>query len=378
MRAGAYANACFVVGIAKAGIEDGVELIGGSCIISPQGQVLAKAGDHRRRADRVPDRSRPDDAHPQALELPRPSPAPALRHAPPARDGEGVAPMSASGLRAYSSSRRSPMTSPRVDTIVRGGKVVTATDIVETAVAIKGDKIAALGPEDASAPGRPGDRRGRPLRPARPHRLPSPHRRRVRRLEDGAARRRAYRAHHPPALRHLRRGRDPAQSGGPPPRGGGVALRARLRLPLHPEPRAEDPRGPRRGLQDGRHLLQALHDLQEAAQAHGLRRVHRQDHGHPGPAGRHLPAPLRERRHPLLPRGQGHRGGADGAHGFPRRPVPTGRRRRRSTAPSSSASSPTAPSTSSISPRVSASSASSARRRRGSGCGRRPARSTCS
>jgi predicted amidohydrolase len=43
MRAGAYANACFVVGIAKAGVEDGVELIGGSCIISPQGQVLTKA-----------------------------------------------------------------------------------------------------------------------------------------------------------------------------------------------------------------------------------------------------------------------------------------------------------------------------------------------
>ena len=43
MRAGAYANACFVVGIAKAGIEDGVELIGGSCVINPQGQVVAKA-----------------------------------------------------------------------------------------------------------------------------------------------------------------------------------------------------------------------------------------------------------------------------------------------------------------------------------------------
>jgi len=43
MRAGAYANACFVVGIAKAGVEDGVELIGGSCVISPIGQVLAKA-----------------------------------------------------------------------------------------------------------------------------------------------------------------------------------------------------------------------------------------------------------------------------------------------------------------------------------------------
>jgi predicted amidohydrolase len=43
MRSGAYANACFVVGVAKAGVEDGVELIGGSAIINPLGQVLAKA-----------------------------------------------------------------------------------------------------------------------------------------------------------------------------------------------------------------------------------------------------------------------------------------------------------------------------------------------
>src|ERR1700752_2938225 len=43
MRAGAYANACFVIGVAKAGVEDGVELIGGSAIISPQGQTLARA-----------------------------------------------------------------------------------------------------------------------------------------------------------------------------------------------------------------------------------------------------------------------------------------------------------------------------------------------
>ncbi len=43
LRSGAYANACFVVGIAKAGVEDGVELIGGSCVINPLGQVLAKA-----------------------------------------------------------------------------------------------------------------------------------------------------------------------------------------------------------------------------------------------------------------------------------------------------------------------------------------------
>ena len=43
MRAGAYANACFVVGVAKAGVEDGVELIGGSSVINPLGQIVAKA-----------------------------------------------------------------------------------------------------------------------------------------------------------------------------------------------------------------------------------------------------------------------------------------------------------------------------------------------
>jgi N-carbamoyl-D-amino-acid hydrolase len=43
LRAGAYQNSLFVVGIAKAGIEDGMELIGGSSIVSPLGQVLAQA-----------------------------------------------------------------------------------------------------------------------------------------------------------------------------------------------------------------------------------------------------------------------------------------------------------------------------------------------
>jgi len=43
LRSGAYANLCFVVGVAKAGVEDGVELIAGSAIINPLGQVLAKA-----------------------------------------------------------------------------------------------------------------------------------------------------------------------------------------------------------------------------------------------------------------------------------------------------------------------------------------------
>lgn len=43
LRAGAYENMCFVVGVAKAGVEDGVELIGGSCIVNPHGQVIALA-----------------------------------------------------------------------------------------------------------------------------------------------------------------------------------------------------------------------------------------------------------------------------------------------------------------------------------------------
>jgi predicted amidohydrolase len=43
LRAGAYANACFVVGVAKAGVEDGMELIAGSAVVNPLGQVIARA-----------------------------------------------------------------------------------------------------------------------------------------------------------------------------------------------------------------------------------------------------------------------------------------------------------------------------------------------
>ena len=43
LRAGAYENSLFVVGSAKAGVEDGLELIGGSCIVGPLGNVLARA-----------------------------------------------------------------------------------------------------------------------------------------------------------------------------------------------------------------------------------------------------------------------------------------------------------------------------------------------
>ena len=41
MQAGAYQNATWVVGVAKAGIEEGVGQIGGSCIIAPSGEVVA-------------------------------------------------------------------------------------------------------------------------------------------------------------------------------------------------------------------------------------------------------------------------------------------------------------------------------------------------
>ena len=43
MQAGAYQNALWVVGAAKAGLEEGVMQIGGSCIIAPTGEIVAMA-----------------------------------------------------------------------------------------------------------------------------------------------------------------------------------------------------------------------------------------------------------------------------------------------------------------------------------------------
>ena len=40
------------------------------------------------------------------------------------------------------------MAEQRVDTIIRGGKVVTSSQVFEAAVAIKGEKIAVVGPEN--------------------------------------------------------------------------------------------------------------------------------------------------------------------------------------------------------------------------------------
>ena len=43
MRAGAYQNCCWVVGVAKAGAEEGSDFLGDTCIIAPTGDVVAKA-----------------------------------------------------------------------------------------------------------------------------------------------------------------------------------------------------------------------------------------------------------------------------------------------------------------------------------------------
>ena len=42
MQAGAYQNGTWVIGVAKAGREEGCDLIGGSCIIAPTGEIIAR------------------------------------------------------------------------------------------------------------------------------------------------------------------------------------------------------------------------------------------------------------------------------------------------------------------------------------------------
>ncbi|MDP3545427.1 MAG: nitrilase-related carbon-nitrogen hydrolase, partial [Phreatobacter sp.] len=43
MQAGAYQNGTWVVGVAKCGVEEGCEMIGGSSIIAPTGEVIGQA-----------------------------------------------------------------------------------------------------------------------------------------------------------------------------------------------------------------------------------------------------------------------------------------------------------------------------------------------
>jgi len=42
-QANAYMNATWAIAVAKAGVEDGAGLIGGSCIVDPNGMVVAQA-----------------------------------------------------------------------------------------------------------------------------------------------------------------------------------------------------------------------------------------------------------------------------------------------------------------------------------------------
>ena len=43
MQSNAYMNACWVGGVAKAGLEDGCMLIGGTCIVQPSGEIAAQS-----------------------------------------------------------------------------------------------------------------------------------------------------------------------------------------------------------------------------------------------------------------------------------------------------------------------------------------------
>jgi predicted amidohydrolase len=43
MQAGAYQNGCWVVGVAKAGVEEGVSQIGQTAIIAPSGEIVARS-----------------------------------------------------------------------------------------------------------------------------------------------------------------------------------------------------------------------------------------------------------------------------------------------------------------------------------------------
>ena len=51
MQAGAYQNGTWVVGVAKGGVEEGVDSLAQSMIVAPSGQIVAQALTVRRRAD---------------------------------------------------------------------------------------------------------------------------------------------------------------------------------------------------------------------------------------------------------------------------------------------------------------------------------------
>ena len=42
MQSGAYQNGTWVVGVAKGGVEEGVDSLGQTCIVAPSGQIVAQ------------------------------------------------------------------------------------------------------------------------------------------------------------------------------------------------------------------------------------------------------------------------------------------------------------------------------------------------
>ena len=79
-QAGCYQNATWAVGVAKAGLEEGFNMIGQSCIVAPSGEIVAHVLDHRGRARRpqMRPRSRPR-LQARHLQLRLPPPARAVR-----------------------------------------------------------------------------------------------------------------------------------------------------------------------------------------------------------------------------------------------------------------------------------------------------------
>jgi len=161
------------------------------------------------------------------------------------------------------------MSASGVDVVVRGGRVVTSTDVVEAAVAIRGDKIVAIGPEFTPAEGRPSDRRlGKLVLPGLIdcHLHVGPEYDDWRTAPLAAARTGLTTL---PALRHLRRGetlpRRPRAA-----RGGESLSVLDFGFHFNPESRAVTSSGDPRSVPHGRVVDQALHDLQEARQPHGL------------------------------------------------------------------------------------------------------------
>ena len=49
MQAGAYQNGTWVVGVAKGGVEEGVDSLAQSCIVAPSGQIVAQATNEIKR-----------------------------------------------------------------------------------------------------------------------------------------------------------------------------------------------------------------------------------------------------------------------------------------------------------------------------------------